>query len=110
MLAHLNDVLVGERLMWFIVFSVLEEYFVHICASILVQLVGAAEDDKCNFTVTKNTQFISLLHHAKLPLVECYLHIQTIGNISAVVLQLHAASEYCTYAYMDIYLCYYRPI
>jgi hypothetical protein len=42
-LAHLYDVLVGERLMWLIVFSVLQENLVHICASILVQLVGAAE-------------------------------------------------------------------
>ena len=74
---HLYDVLVGQRFVWFIVFSVLKEYLVHICASILVQLVGAAEDDECNLTVAKNTQLISLLHHTKFPFVECYLHIQT---------------------------------
>lgn len=66
--------------MWLIVLGVLEEYLVHICARILVQLVGAAEDDECNLTIAKNAQLISFLHHAKLPLVECYLRVQRTGS------------------------------
>jgi hypothetical protein len=78
--------------MWFIVFSVLKKYLVHICASILVEFVGAAKDDECNLTVAKNTQLVSLLHHAKFPLVECYLHIQMIAIMTAVFVKCQYAT------------------
>jgi hypothetical protein len=54
--------------MWFIVFSVFEKNFVHVCACILEQFIGRVEDDQCDFTVTQDAQLISFLHQTKLPL------------------------------------------
>lgn len=66
--------------MWLIVFRVFEKNLVHVCTSILVEFVRTAEDNKCDFTVTKNTQFIRFLHHTEFPLVECYLSITLIRD------------------------------
>jgi len=38
---YLDYVFVGETLMWFIVFGVLKQHFVHVGAGILVQLIAA---------------------------------------------------------------------
>jgi hypothetical protein len=70
---YLNNVLVGERLVWLVVFSVLEQHFVHVSGGVLVQFVGAAEDYQGDLTVAQNTQFVCLFHHAKLAFVESHL-------------------------------------
>lgn len=70
---YLYDIFIGQRLVWFIVFGVLQEHLVHVGAGILVKLVAAAEYYQSYFTITQNRQFISLLHHTKLPLVKGHL-------------------------------------
>lgn len=70
---HLNDVLVGQALVWFIIFRVFEQDFVHVSRRVLIQLVAAAEYDKCYLTVAKHAQLVSFLHHAELALVESHL-------------------------------------
>ena len=46
---------------------------VHVRAGVLVQLVARAEDDQRDLAVAQHGQLVSLLHHAKLPFVECDL-------------------------------------
>ena len=46
---------------------------VHVGAGVLVQLVARAEDDQRDLAVAQHRQLVSLLHHAKLPFVECDL-------------------------------------
>ena len=70
---NLNDIFVRSTLMRFIVLCVLQQHLVHVCASVLEQLVATVEDYQRNLTVTEHAQLISLLHQAKLALCECYL-------------------------------------
>ena len=72
-ITHLNDVLVGERLVGFIVLRVLEEDLVHVRGGALVQLVARAEDDQRDLTVAQHWQLVRLLHHAKLAFVKRHL-------------------------------------
>lgn len=58
-----------------IVFCVLEENLIHVCAGILVKFVAAAEDYESDLAVTKNTQLVGFLHHPKLPFVESDLSV-----------------------------------
>ena len=71
--SYLDDILVGERLVGLVVLRVLEEDLVHVGAGVLVQLVARAEDDERDLAVAQHRQLVSLLHHAKLPFVECDL-------------------------------------
>lgn len=71
---HLHNVRVGPALMWLIVLSVFEQHFVHICAGILEQLVGAVEDDEGNLTVAQHAQLVGFLHQSKLSL--CKRHLE----------------------------------
>ena len=71
--SYLDDILVGEGLVGLVVFRVLEEDLVHVSAGVLVQLVARAEDDQRDLAVAQHGQLVSLLHHAKLPFVECDL-------------------------------------
>ena len=52
---------------------VLQQNLVHVSAGVLVQLVARAEDDQRDLAVAQHRQLVSLLHHAKLPFVECDL-------------------------------------
>lgn len=72
---RLDDILVGERLVGFVVLGVLEENLVHVGARILVQLVARTEDNQRNLAVTQHRQFIRLLHHAEFSLVKSHLTI-----------------------------------
>ena len=73
---YINYILVGERLVRLIVFCVLEENLIHVCAGILVKFVAAAEDYESDLAVTKNTQLVGFLHHPKLPFVESDLQMK----------------------------------
>lgn len=70
----LHDVWVGPTLVWLVVLGVFEQHFVHICAGVLEQLVGAVEDDQGNLTVTQHAQLVGFLHQAKLSL--CKRHLE----------------------------------
>ena len=59
--------------MRFVVLCVLQQYIVHICAGILEQLIGAVEYDESDLAVTKDAQFIGLLHQPKLSFGEGHL-------------------------------------
>lgn len=83
---YLQDVRVGAALMRLAVFSVFEEHFVHVSASVLEETVGAVEDDEGNFTVTQHTQLIGLFHQAKLSLGECHLKKPQIKGTSDLTL------------------------
>ena len=72
--SHLQNVFVGLADNGVIVFSVLEQDFVHVRAGILIQLVIAGEDDKGNLTVAQHRQLVCLLHQAKFALRERHLH------------------------------------
>lgn len=74
---HLDDILVGEGLVGFVVLGVLEENLVHVGARVLVQLVTGAEDNQRDLAVAQHRQFVRLLHHAEFPLVKGHLsHIK----------------------------------
>ncbi len=70
---HVDDVLVGERLVRLVVLGVLEQHLVHVCGGVLVQLVGRAEDDEGDLAVAQHAQLVRLLHHTELALVERHL-------------------------------------
>lgn len=72
---HLDDILVGEGLVGFVVLGVLEENLVHVGARILVQLVARTEDNQRNLAVAQHRQFVRLLHYAKFPLVKGHLYV-----------------------------------
>lgn len=59
--------------MWFIVFCVLEQHPIHICAGILIQLVAGREYDQCDLAVAQHRQLVGLLHDAELAFVEGHL-------------------------------------
>ena len=63
-----------------VVLRVLEEDLVHVGRRVLVQLVRRAEDDESDFTVAKDAEFIGLLHHAELALVERDLSVPLVGD------------------------------
>lgn len=48
---RLDDILVGEGLMGFVVLCILEKNLVHVGARILVQLVARTEDNQCNLAI-----------------------------------------------------------
>lgn len=50
---HLDDILVGEGLVGFVVLGVLEENLVHVGACILVQLVARTEDNQRNLAIAQ---------------------------------------------------------
>ena len=56
-----------------VIFGVLEQHFVHVGRCVLEQLVGAAEDDQCDFAIAQHRQFVGLLHHPEFALVERHL-------------------------------------
>ena len=56
-----------------VVLGVLEQHFVHVGRRVLVQLVGAAEDDERDLAVAQHRQLVRLLHDAELALVERHL-------------------------------------
>ena len=70
---YLNNVLVCQRLMRFIVLCILEEHLVHVRAGVLIQLVARAEDDQGDLTVTQHGQLVGFLHNSEFSLVECHL-------------------------------------
>ena len=49
-----------------VVLGVLEQHLVHVRAGVLVQLVGAAEDDERDLAVAQHRQLVRFLHHAEL--------------------------------------------
>ena len=62
-----------------VVLRVLEEDLVHVGGRVLVQLVRRAEDDESDFTVAQDAEFVGLLHHAELALVERHLPVALVG-------------------------------
>ncbi len=82
MYTHINDVLVCKRLMRLIVLCVLKKNLVHVRGCVLIQLVGGAEDDECDLTVTQNAELICLLHYAELALVERDLEVGKMLSMS----------------------------
>lgn len=70
---YLNDIFISLTDDCIIVLCVLQKYFVHIRAGILVELVVRCENDQSNFTVTQHTEFIGLLHQTKLSFCESHL-------------------------------------
>lgn len=83
---HLDNILVGEGLVGFVVLGVLEENLVHVGARILVQLVARTEDNQRDLAVAQHRQFVRLLHHAEFPLVKGHLsHIKAEGGVASKV-------------------------
>lgn len=83
---HLDNILVGEGLVGFVVLGVLEENLVHVGARILVQLVARTEDNQRDLAVAKYRQLVRLLHHAEFPLVKGHLsHIKAEGGVASKV-------------------------
>lgn len=71
----LDDILVGEGLVGFVVLGVLEKNLVHVGACILIQLVARTEDNQGNLAVAEYRQFVRLLHYPEFPLVKGHLTI-----------------------------------
>lgn len=71
--AHLDDILVGEGLVGFVVLGVLEKNLVHVGARILIQLVARAEDNQRDLAVAEYRQLVRLLHHPEFPFIEGHL-------------------------------------
>ena len=72
---YVYDVFICATFMWFVILGVLQQDFVHVCASVLEQFIGPIEDDQGDLAVTKNAQFVSLLHQAELPLCKRHLKV-----------------------------------
>ena len=72
-MTHVNDVLVGERLVGFVVLGILEEDLVHVGRSVLVKFVRRAEDDQRDLAIAQDAQLVSLFHDSELSFVERYL-------------------------------------
>lgn len=90
---HLDNILVGEGLVGFVVLGVLEENLVHVGARILVQLVARTEDNQRDLAVAQHRQFIRLLHHAEFPLVKGHLsHIKAEGGVRISKVNLSGVS------------------
>lgn len=70
---YLNDILVGQRLVWFIVFCVLEQHPIHVSAGILIQLIAGREYDQGDLAVAQHRQLVGLLHDPELAFVEGHL-------------------------------------
>lgn len=71
----LDNVLIGERLVWLVVLGIFKKNLVHVGTGILVQLITTAKYNKGDFAVAQNGQFVRLLHYTKFSLVEGYLSI-----------------------------------
>lgn len=87
----LDDILVGEGLVGFVVLGVLEENLVHVGARILVQLIARAEDNQRNLAVAQHRQFVRLFHHAEFPLVKGHLTVPFIRDTR----DLYLLSTHC---------------
>ena len=74
-LSYLYDIIVRATLVWFVVFGVFEQDFVHVRRGVLEQFVGRIEDDERYFTVAQDTQFVGLLHQAELSFGERHLTV-----------------------------------
>lgn len=85
--AHLDDILVGEGLVGFVVLGVLEKNLVHVGARILIQLVTRTEDNQGDLTVAQYRQLVRLLHHPELPFVEGHLLKDRKKSIVALVIR-----------------------
>lgn len=72
--------------MWLAVLCVLEQHFVHVCAGVLEQTVGAVEDDEGDLTVTQHAQLIGLLHQTKLALGESHLRHEKHTEVCVILL------------------------
>lgn len=70
---YLNDIFVGQRLVWLIVFCVLEQHSIHVCAGILIQLIAGREYDEGDLAVAQHRQLVGLLHDAEFAFVEGHL-------------------------------------
>ena len=71
--ANLDDILIGQRFVRLVVLGVLEQHFVHVGRRVLVQSVGAAEDDESDLAIAQHRQLVRLFHHAKFALIERHL-------------------------------------
>jgi len=61
---------IGPAFMWLVIFCILEQYFIHIRACILKELVTTVENDESDLAVAEYAQLVSLLHQAELPFCE----------------------------------------
>ena len=86
---HLDNVVVSSRLMRFVIFGVLQQYFIHVGRRVLEQLVRAAEDDERDLAVAQHRQLVRLLHDAELALVERHLHNRTLHAIRGTIYNCH---------------------
>ncbi len=64
--------------MGLVVLGVLEQDFVHVGRGVLVEPVGAAEDDQSDLAVAQHRQLIGLFHDAEFALIERHL---LMGNV-----------------------------
>lgn len=71
--ANLDDILISQRLVGFVVLGVLEQHLVHVGGGILVEPVGAAEDDESDLTIAQHRQFVGFFHDAEFALIERHL-------------------------------------
>lgn len=71
--ANLDDILIGQRLVGFVVLGVLEQHLVHVGGGILVEPVGAAEDDESDLAIAQHRQFVGFFHDAEFALIERHL-------------------------------------
>lgn len=80
MLTHIDDVLVGQRLVGLAVLGVFQQHLIHVRGSVLVKLIGWAEYDEGYLALAQDAQFISFLHHPKLAFVEGDLSVPLVGD------------------------------
>lgn len=78
---YLDDILVGEGLVRFVVLGVLEKNLVHVGARVLVKLVARTEDNQRNFTVAKYRQLVCFFHNPEFSFVKRHLQQATRGQI-----------------------------
>lgn len=71
--SNLDDILIRQRLVGLVVLGVLEQHLVHVRGSVLVESIGAAEDNQSNLAVAQHRQFVGFLHDAEFTLVERHL-------------------------------------
>lgn len=83
--SYLQYVCVGAALVRLTVLSVLEQHFVHVCAGVLEQTVGAVEDDESDLTVAQHAQLVGLLHQTKLTLGESDLEHPKHTEVCAIL-------------------------
>lgn len=87
--------------MWFIVFGVFEEYFVHIGTGILIQFIAAAEYNQRDFTIAQHRQLVRLFHYAKFTFVEGHLHRKK--RFFRKKKKLINSNEFCGWVWVKLY-------